>query len=763
MRRFFRRHRKENKENNGQSSPSHSRTAGPVRSNEAPFVPQVTPPGWHVCTYACAGLAGMPPEYHESIIAEMTQKLGAVPDNIRIDSLSMGNARLVPGQSRDIVSETHERRDIEGNTELAHIPLDLPTTHRYQPLPTGHARFLRLGGLGAHPLAYLESHPLSNPPPYIAVSYCWDPTSARRGMFLDRQSFSISETVLEVLNQVQASQNATGSRELLWIDQICINQADGAEKLDQMYRMGEIYSKATKVFIWLGPTANGSDAALEKMPQMLREVVALNQATETREDVPEDVPALINTDHGQLYGHLFMRPWFKRLWTVQEALLARELVVMCGYREVDFGLLVELASQILTYGSLDLIQLPGASEDEMTDAIIGVVNLSALRLGDAPVEQIMQGLSMGAFRSLVAEARTRQVTMAPDRVHAIMGVAPRHIRERMANLQVSQPSHNMWHLYAQFAKTMLENDPEWYFLSSAPSKDRPDGLPSWVPNFNSPAPFASELATPGRFSAGITPATRHLVQRTITEDELTAHGCRIDTITEIIPQTAFTEATQNTKHNDVYGDAAREWEQNCMRLCQKIFGLGPEQFPRLHVNILLAAPRTTSLQQQFAPSEPAPMPMRGRALDAYHTFWMGCRLRGEALRQIQSGDAPLPERFQGLPDGAERFADQALRMWRKQLPLEEYALLLEFTSGMKNMCSGRPYIATSTGLLGLGCPGVKEGDVVCVFYGSTVPYVLRQRRDGTMEFVGDAYVYGAMNGEALTGAERGPDEIFRIR
>lgn len=138
---------------------------------------------------------------------------------------------------------------------------------------------------------------------------------------------------------------------------------------------------------------------------------------------------------------------------------------------------------------------------------------------------------------------------------------------------------------------------------------------------------------------------------------------------------------------------------------------------------------------------------------------MGCRLRGEALRQIQSGDAPLPDWLEGEPDGAERFADQALRMWRKQLPLEEYALLLEFTAGMKNMCSGRPYIATSVGLLGLGCPGARVGDLVCVFYGSTVPYVLRQRRDGTMEFVGDAYVYRAMNGEGLTGA----GEIFRIR
>lgn len=68
---------------------------------------------------------------------------------------------------------------------------------------------------------------------------------------------------------------------------------------------------------------------------------------------------------------------------------------------------------------------------------------------------------------------------------------------------------------------------------------------------------------------------------------------------------------------------------------------------------------------------------------------------------------------------------------------------------MKVMCSGRPFISTSRGSMGLGCPGVEVNDVICILYGTTVPYVLRPRQNGTMEFVGDAYVHGAMNGEAF--------------
>jgi chemotaxis signal transduction protein len=711
----------------------------------------------HVCSSICEGIRSLPPEYHESVIAQLTQSLGETPERVRIENISLSNARLVPDATPYPETELDQRRAIEGNTELARLPLALPTTYRYPPLPHGHARFLRLGGLGSHPSAYLESHPLENPPPYIAISYCWDPTSAKRGMFIDMQSLSISETVLEVLNQVQASQHATGSSERLWIDQICINQDDGSEKLDQIYRMGEIYAKAEKVFIWLGPTANQSDVALADMRGMLNRVLALNHATATRTHVADEIPKAINEDSGQLYGHIFMRPWFRRLWTVQEALLARKLIVMCGYQEVDFGLLVELAVQILTYGSLDLIQVPGASDEAMNHAIIGVVNLSRIRLPDASVEETLQGLNMGRFRALVTESRSRQVTMPADRVHALIGVAPHQIRAYMAAIQSQQPNQSLWELYAQFAKCMLENDPNWYFLSSAPSKDRPQELPSWVPNFNSQPVFVSELTDASYgFSAGISPETTHLIRRSINPRDLAAQGFRLDTISEIIPQTAFREDNQNTKHNNMYGDAAREWEQSCMRLCQRVCNLGPEQFPRFHVAILLAAAQTEGGAQQQ-------QPLGGRAVDAYHVFWTGCRMRGETRALLAEGGFPLPERLRHLPDAVDRFADEAVASWRDGLSVDEYQLLLDFTGTMKAMCAGRPYVSTAGGLLGLACPGVQVGDVVCVLYGTTVPYVLRPRPDGAMTFVGDAYIYGAMNGEALSSPQRGSDETIWIR
>jgi hypothetical protein len=43
-----------------------------------------------------------------------------------------------------------------------------------------------------------------------------------------------------------------GDEELLWADAICINQMDPVEKASQILHMGEIYSQAHRVVVWLG-------------------------------------------------------------------------------------------------------------------------------------------------------------------------------------------------------------------------------------------------------------------------------------------------------------------------------------------------------------------------------------------------------------------------------------------------------------------------------------------------------------------------------
>jgi hypothetical protein len=58
---------------------------------------------------------------------------------------------------------------------------------------------------------------------------------------------------------------------------------------------------------------------------------------------------------------------------------------------------------------------------------------------------------------------------------------------------------------------------------------------------------------------------------------------------------------------------------------------------------------------------------------------------------------------------------------------------------------------TGNGFLGLGPVSARVGDVVCVFKGGRVPYVVRKIPDGSgcFNFIGDCYVHAIMHGEAV--------------
>ena len=56
---------------------------------------------------------------------------------------------------------------------------------------------------------------------------------------------------------------ASISLTLLWVDALCINQEDNAERARQVKLMGEIYSTAQKVLVWLDPSENDSDLVMD--------------------------------------------------------------------------------------------------------------------------------------------------------------------------------------------------------------------------------------------------------------------------------------------------------------------------------------------------------------------------------------------------------------------------------------------------------------------------------------------------------------------
>jgi len=61
-------------------------------------------------------------------------------------------------------------------------------------------------------------------------------------------------------------------------------------------------------------------------------------------------------------------------------------------------------------------------------------------------------------------------------------------------------------------------------------------------------------------------------------------------------------------------------------------------------------------------------------------------------------------------------------------------------------------------LYGLAPDRARKGDLICILAGCTVPVVLRRHKNANQEryyeLVGEAFVYGKMDGEAMAGLHR---------
>jgi hypothetical protein len=154
----------------------------------------------------------------------------------------------------------------------------------------------------------------------------------------------------------------------IWIDAICINQVDEAEKFIQVRLMHQLYRAAQQVWVWLGDGCFSDDSSTrdrtdnenvkEQEPKRGQErrcrqeaVALLPLIAEAGEALSQrrlynsvqlhpmyDLPPLYSPVWRFIHA-LLDNPWFCRLWIVQEVALARRVLVLFGEQEIEWNVL----------------------------------------------------------------------------------------------------------------------------------------------------------------------------------------------------------------------------------------------------------------------------------------------------------------------------------------------------------------------------------------------------------------------------------------
>lgn len=155
--------------------------------------------------------------------------------------------------------------------------------------------------------------------PYTALSYVWGDQSQQIPITLNGQSTSVGQNLWNFLRQSQHYQALYGT-ELLWIDALCIDQASVLEKNHQVAMMGSIYSQAARVVIWLGAEGAQFINMLENIDDFGPADIHLDRK------IKEHPTAFLDLQH------FCTHQYWRRAWTFQEFVLARELLLQCGPR-----------------------------------------------------------------------------------------------------------------------------------------------------------------------------------------------------------------------------------------------------------------------------------------------------------------------------------------------------------------------------------------------------------------------------------------------
>jgi hypothetical protein len=160
---------------------------------------------------------------------------------------------------------------------------------------------------------------------YEALSYVWGDVTNKRTIEIDGHAVAITANLHSALKHLQLdSQERT-----IWVDAICIDQSNEKEKQQQVSRMNRIYEKASRVVVWLGEGWKGSDLAMEFLSKLGTDA-SLHLDPSLSPSISVQGKNLGSQDLCKHLIRLFDLPWWKRTWTVQEFVLAEDLVFQCS-------------------------------------------------------------------------------------------------------------------------------------------------------------------------------------------------------------------------------------------------------------------------------------------------------------------------------------------------------------------------------------------------------------------------------------------------
>ncbi|KAF1965285.1 HET-domain-containing protein, partial [Bimuria novae-zelandiae CBS 107.79] len=230
---------------------------------------------------------------------------------------------------------------------------------------------------------------------YDALSYVWGNPNETLPIFIDGHVLHITTSLHAALLRLRDH----SFERIIWVDAVYINQANEEEKEHQIQSMARIYGQANRVIVWLGNAGDDS-----------------NQALETIRSVAEDESTNVSNNQEAILA-LFQRPWFERIWVLQEVAAARHVLIMCGSAEID-GYAFCLGLELLKGFFETRKDLHG-----LIHSITYLIRGAIFRPKYATSRSGTNSLNICPLGELIDMYHTRKATKLHDKVYALLGMS----------------------------------------------------------------------------------------------------------------------------------------------------------------------------------------------------------------------------------------------------------------------------------------------------------------------------------------------------
>lgn len=572
---------------------------------------------------------------------------------------------------------------------------------------------------------------------------------------------------------------------VLWVDALCIDQSNITERNMQVAKMSEIYSNAEKVLVWLGEAADSSKLAFGFIDRVL--------GVDRLDGLVKDENTL---DMWHALTNLMRRAWFSRRWVVQELALAKKALMQCGEDTVEWEKfsdavgLFDMKFDDIVQLFIDSKKMQGEIESMFyVRALSGAYRLVNVlgnlfrRSADGQIKERLLNLE-----DLVLNLPSFQAKDPRDTIYALLCLA----RDTSPIPGLSPIKFNSFEVDYQKSVIAVFKDFVSFSIRRSGSLDivcrhwapaAGEKLPSWISPISKAALGIREDSHYVRLNADSLVDQQYAASRQskasvffgiddVYYKEASGHnatmyvkGFRLDIIGDI-----STVAEQGYIRSDWFekGCAAANGLPSVTEAFWRTLvanrgsdGKAPPTWYRLACRQVMNERKAGHLNISELIEDLRPAPDKGSELKSKKKRRPTIEKNPAASRSISEREnGPVPRQQDGKATEQSDGAPPVKEIRRTS------EATVKYLERVQRVAWNRKFLITEkTQSFGL-CPAqARRGDLVVIFFGCSVPVLLRRKGnfpDCYHEVIGECYIYGMMDGEAMDGVACRDTEIFTL-